>query len=87
MKLLLDLTTSTWLEHRKNHAAADKDYVTDQFDSDEGDKYDDDDDKDGNAHDDGNRMKGSSAADINSSLVTYPMRTITLRSQSSPQFL
>ncbi|GFO41052.1 hypothetical protein PoB_006755700 [Plakobranchus ocellatus] len=35
MKLLLDLTTTTWLEHCKNHAAADKDYDTHQFDSDE----------------------------------------------------
>ncbi|GFN84389.1 hypothetical protein PoB_001089500 [Plakobranchus ocellatus] len=57
MKSLLDLTTTTWLEHGKNHAAADKDYVTDQFDSDEGDKYEDDDDKDDNADDDGNMMK------------------------------
>ncbi|GFO28900.1 hypothetical protein PoB_005540500 [Plakobranchus ocellatus] len=46
MKLLLDLTTTTFLEHRNNHAATDKDYVTDQFDSDEGDNYEDDDDKD-----------------------------------------
>ncbi|GFO20519.1 hypothetical protein PoB_004702400 [Plakobranchus ocellatus] len=52
MKLLLDLTTTTWLEHGKNHAAVDKDYDTDQFDSDEGDNYEDDDDKDDDDDDD-----------------------------------
>ncbi|GFO42256.1 hypothetical protein PoB_006876100 [Plakobranchus ocellatus] len=57
MKSLLDLTTTTWLELRKNHAAADKDYDTDQLDSDEGDNYEDDDDKDDYADDDGNMMK------------------------------
>ncbi|GFN86069.1 hypothetical protein PoB_001257500 [Plakobranchus ocellatus] len=54
IKLLLDLTTTTWLEHRKNHAAAADDYDADQFDGDEDGNYKDDDDNGDNDDDDGN---------------------------------